>query len=570
MRASNEIRERIDEISSSLKHLTEEDTKYECLKKALYDLWDEDETASRPARKVVLFAFFKPTLAYLSERLTADQVSSRLISGDVPIPERESRIDEFANDPDIRLLLSSEVGSEGLDLQFASVVVNYDLPWNPMVVEQRIGRIDRIGQPMPRVVILNLVATDTIEERILYRLYERIGVFEESVGEVDPILGEPVEKLAIDALRGDLTERQQDLLAEQKEKAWHDQRLQAEGLARNTDSLMAADQSFLDEIDGLIGRRKVPSASELHAYIGAYLSAHFAGSRFPKRLIERVSEIRTPSDVGHLVLRALPHDPEAVRFARMLQTGPVKATFDQDAALKHANAELIHARHPLVQAVMREGDRERDGLPRSFALRLDSADLADLAEDLEGDFAFEIHLLETGGVRPRVSLVPLFLDGENRLLDDSVSEDLLLAMLDSAVSLEPLPELAVGVADRLSGHLEEHLASRRSAIVRTVVELNTVRVERTRTTLAASLDHRVNEAKRRLLDLESKSAAAFAISMARAKLARAESERRGRLADMEDLAKPSIENELVAAGILCVAPVDIGTSKRNGVLPDSM
>lgn len=548
--SSRDLRERMEEVNASLARLTEEDTKYECLKDALDSLWARDESEGSPPRKIVLFAFFKPTLAYLNERLAADKVPCRLISGDVPIPEREARIDEFATNADIRLLLSSEVGSEGLDLQFSSVVVNYDLPWNPMVVEQRIGRIDRIGQATPKIVILNLVANDTVEERILYRLYERIGIFKESIGEVEPILGEPVEKLAADDLRGDLTEEQREVRAEQAAQAWHDQRLQAEGLAENTDSLMAADQSFLDEIDGLIGRRKVPTASELHAYVNNYLSAHFAGSRFPNRLIERVSEIRTPSDVGRLVLRAFPHDPEAVRFARMLETGAVRATFDQDAALKHANAELIHARHPLVRTVMKEGDRQRDALPRAFALTLEPTELDNVASGINGDLAFTIHLLETGGVRPRVSLVPLFLDAEGRLLDDAMSEDLLLTMLDSAVSLEPMPQLDVALVDGFSEQLGKYLAGRRDTIVRTERELNTVRAERLRTTLTAALNHRVSEAARRWADLEKKGAAAFAITMARAKLDRAKGEKKARLGGLDDTAKPSIETELVAAGIL--------------------
>ena len=183
---SRRIQERLDEVTSAIDRLTEEDTKYEDLKRSLFDIWKEDDSTGSAPRKVVLFAFFKPTLGHLRERLREDGITCQLISGDVAIPEREDRIDEFANDPEIRVLLSSEVGSEGLDLQFASVVVNYDLPWNPMVVEQRIGRIDRIGQAAPRIVILNMVAADTIEDRILGRLYERIGIFKESIGEIDP------------------------------------------------------------------------------------------------------------------------------------------------------------------------------------------------------------------------------------------------------------------------------------------------------------------------------------------------------------------------------------------------
>ncbi len=547
---SGSIREKLDEITSSLERLTEEDTKYERLKDALHGVWREDRDAGRPPRKVVLFAFFKPTLAYLNERLGNDRIQSRLINGDVPIPQREARIDEFASNPDIRLLLSSEVGSEGLDLQFASVVVNYDLPWNPMVVEQRIGRIDRIGQATSRIVILNLVASETIEERILYRLYERIGIFRESIGEIEPILGESVEKLAADAIRGDLTEKEQRSQADDSADAWRDERLKAEGLANETDSLMAADQSFLDEIEGLIGRRKVPSSDELHAYVGGYLAANFAGSRFPQKLVSHVADIRTPPDVGRLVLQAFPTDREAVRFGRMLEAGAVRATFDQDAALKHANAELIHSRHPFVRMVMTEGDRDRSTMPRSFALALKAADLADSATGLSGDLMFEIHLFDTGGIRPRITLVPLFLSEQDRFLSDAESEDLLLSMLDHSSSLDPAPQLEPRLVSRVSQRLRDQLGSRRSAVVSTERELNAVRTSRLKTTLAVALDYRVSEAETRLGSLQDKGAAPFAIKMARAKLDRANRERTSRLDSLDESTDPNVETEMVAAGVL--------------------
>ena len=544
------VQDKLEEITTALGGLTDEDTKYAHLKRTLRSIWREDDSTAGPPRKVVLFAFFKPTLGYLRERLIADGITCRLISGDVRMPDREARIDEFANDPAIRVLLSSEVGSEGLDLQFASAVVNYDLPWNPMVVEQRIGRIDRIGQAAPRIVILNLVAADTIEDRILCRLYERIGIFKESVGEIDPILGETVENLASQAIRGELSEEEQRTRVNESADAMKDQRLEAETLASSTDSLMAADQSFLDEIEGLVGRRKIPSGTELHAYVAGFLSSRFAGSRFPKNLITGVADISTPPGVGKLVLDTCSSDPEGVRFGRMLETGSAKATFDQDAALKHANAELLHSRHPLVRAVTNE--RERQSSTRSFALMLEPSNLIGAAERLEGDYAFEVHLFDSKGVRPRVSLVPLFVDDEHHVLDETASEDLLLSMLDSAVSLEPRPVLETELIDRLSWALNGHLEDRRAKTVLNERKLNDVRKERLRATLAVAFDHRVDESRRRLEALEGKGAAAFAITMAKAKLERAEQERSSRLGTLDSGATPDLETELVAAGVLHV------------------
>jgi hypothetical protein len=90
----------------------------------------------------------------------------------------------------IQILLGADAASEGLNLQQFSALINYDLPWNPMRVEQRIGRIDRIGQEAPTVKILNLYMEGAIEEDAYYTLRHRIGVFEEVIGPLQPILAE--------------------------------------------------------------------------------------------------------------------------------------------------------------------------------------------------------------------------------------------------------------------------------------------------------------------------------------------------------------------------------------------
>jgi superfamily II DNA or RNA helicase len=116
------------------------DTKYRRLRTIL-----EDFLREHPKEKIIVFSTFRATLDYLAERLVSDRVSCIVLKGG----QRETKdeiIRRFSEPDGPSVLLSSEVGGEGVDLQFSRVVINYDLPWNPMRLEQRIGRVDRLGQ----------------------------------------------------------------------------------------------------------------------------------------------------------------------------------------------------------------------------------------------------------------------------------------------------------------------------------------------------------------------------------------------------------------------------------------
>ncbi|MDD5015902.1 MAG: DEAD/DEAH box helicase, partial [Atribacterota bacterium] len=106
------------------------DSKYDALIKTIKELEEAE-----PERKIIIFSYFKKTLEYLSNKLDFSRYRNIVISGEYKREERNLRIQQFKNDPAIKIMLTSEVGSEGLDFQFCHIMVNYDLPWNPMVVE---------------------------------------------------------------------------------------------------------------------------------------------------------------------------------------------------------------------------------------------------------------------------------------------------------------------------------------------------------------------------------------------------------------------------------------------------
>ena len=140
--------------------------------------------------KLVIFTQFINTQKFLQETLQRNGYEVTIFNGEMDIDQKEKSIKRFRQKS--RILITTEAGGEGRNLKFVNIMINYDLPWNPMMIEQRIGRLDRIGQKST-VYIYNLTCKGTIEERILKVLNERIRLFKESVGALDPILGE-IEK----------------------------------------------------------------------------------------------------------------------------------------------------------------------------------------------------------------------------------------------------------------------------------------------------------------------------------------------------------------------------------------
>lgn len=153
-----------------------------------------DEKRKLPNNKLLVFSTFRHTLRYLHEHLVATGIRVGLVHGGVPDDERRDLRARFAKsktEPEaIDVLLSSEVGTEGLDYQFCDALVNYDLPWNPMRIEQRIGRIDRRGQRSETIAIKNLIVSGTVDASIYERCLTRIGVFQRALGGSEAILGD--------------------------------------------------------------------------------------------------------------------------------------------------------------------------------------------------------------------------------------------------------------------------------------------------------------------------------------------------------------------------------------------
>jgi superfamily II DNA or RNA helicase len=312
------------------------------------------ERLQDPDSKVIVFSYFKKTLSYLQRRLLESGYKSALIDGDVPMEDRLVRIEEFRTNPSLQVLLSSEVGSEGIDLQFCHLLVNYDLPWNPMKVEQRIGRLDRLGQKAERINIINFSVHGTIEEKILQRLYERIGIFKHSLGDLEPILGAMVQELTMDLLSQSLTPEQEEQRITQTRQAIEAKRQQEAELVEQSTVFFGTSDYILEQIGQAreLGRWITPE--DLMSFIQDFFENAYRGTRInwhrPGKGLVSVTLSNDARNEFALFCKRQPTN--LITTLTHPGGGPVILAFESDAAQEFPAYEFLSHFHPLVRWVI--------------------------------------------------------------------------------------------------------------------------------------------------------------------------------------------------------------------------
>jgi superfamily II DNA or RNA helicase len=495
------------------------DTKLEKLVEAIRRIWKEDGTANRNQRKIVIFSYFRRTLEYLRTALAKRGFNLRMIHGGISVDEREFVIDEFLEREDVPLLLTSEVGGEGIDLQKASVLFNYDLPWNPMVVEQRIGRLDRIGQQAKRIVIVNFIVKDSIEEYVLQRLLEKIDIFRESIGEMDPIIGEEIERLTERALSGELSSQEVKQVVEERGDALKTRVVEARSMLSRVDNLLAADQNLVDEINAVTGERQIPSESDLLLFLNMFLERNFSGCQLPLQVATKVIKVDLRGPLGAKIEAAAPEiGLDAALFGRRIMGGPVELTLSREAGYRHPRAEMLHLRHPLVKFIVSEIAKEKK--ISAFALSLNESSLLP-----PGLYGFLVSLVEFKGQRTTTRLATVFSDIENNTIWNNPEETtpVVLQMLENGrdIEIKDITQTQVQeVKERLLAGLDDVKAEWDQRERR----LDQVRREQRRAILQGAVQLKLERAKQRLSTLLERNAAEFPMRMAQAQLEKAERE----------------------------------------------
>ena len=406
----------------NLADLEHQDGKYRELRRFL-----KRELGKNPAEKFVIFAYFRGTLQYLRRRLESDGITTSLIMGDMGDAKWDI-VNHFRQDNGPAVLLSSEVGSEGIDLQHCRFLVNYDLPWNPMKVEQRIGRLDRLGQKAERISIINFSLEDTVEERILEQLYERIQVFQESIGDLENILGAMTEKLLIELFDANLTPQEKEQRATETVMALLKERTLQNELETEAINMMAFSDHILRSITDSREQGRWLQPAEVHAFVEDCFSRYYPGTVIaPSPKHNHLYDI-TLSEDAKIDLQFFFNQHRCATPTKLhTSSTPVTCFFDPKIAGSMGKRnELLDATHPLILWIRHRYETAAQKLHPVSATRIDQPTIG-LSPGL---YIYAAHRWTFSGIKTESQLAyKVARCSDGNLLSDQVSESVLITLM---------------------------------------------------------------------------------------------------------------------------------------------
>jgi SNF2 family DNA or RNA helicase len=515
------------------------DSKFEALRRCLEEL-----TISQRGKPILIFSYFKRTLEYLSRRIESLGYSNAIISGSFTPAERDARISAFRVGK-YQILLSSEVGSEGLDFQFCHILFNYDLPWNPMVVEQRIGRLDRFGQKAEKILIFNLSAPGTIEDDILNRLYGRINLFESYIGDLEAILGEEITGLTKDLFDPDLSEGERRARIDQAGLLLEKRKAQFEEWERSSPQFIGHDEYYRQEVDRVQALGRFLRGEDLLVFVEDFIS-HY----------DQKSEI-VPDGPGIYRLEAseklvqflidLPEDDQKPEFCRRMHQNSLRVTFDSEVAERLKDVCFVHVRHFLVRGIVNEYQHiGTDFHPVSRVQLSASASLA------PGDYLYLLGRATIRAAREQDSLLPIILNIRSLDVLDEDNAQLCLSRLVSESNDAPIPEVDTELLSQAHSVAESVLAQRFQERREEVERLNKAFVEARLSSVAESYRSRIRRKEALLERARSNRQAASYIRMLEGGIRNLKAEQQTRENQIEQLRSVTAEHRVTAAGMLHV------------------
>lgn len=345
-------------MAKKIIHLSEtlcpKDEKLDCLISAV------TEKQLQANNKIILFSAFRHTLNYIEKHLRDKGYRVAQVNGSVKDEARVALRERFElsrEQPDaLDILLFTEVGCEGLDYQFCNMMINYDLPWNPMAIEQRIGRIDRRGQQSDSVTICNIITNGTIDAKVYTRCLTRIGIFENSIGECSSILGSITREIHDIVYDPTLTPEERDY---KLEKMADNEVSKLQEMKR-----LESDQRelFGFDLSGYVMDQQVADAENLwttpaciEALVTHYLSellgpgSYVLGEKGQKSL--RLSKEHRDLLYEELKKAGFKRSATLEQWRKYLRGSDaiIQITFDQTIAEKNRKSVFMNPVHPLVK-----------------------------------------------------------------------------------------------------------------------------------------------------------------------------------------------------------------------------
>ena len=375
--------------------------------------------------KLIVFSYFKATLEYLGERLSALGIPSQVLHGDVA-KNKQSAIDRFRRRTDARVLLTSEIASEGVDLQFCSLIVNYDLPWNPMKIEQRIGRIDRIGQHATKVLIWNMGYADTIDERIHTCLLKKLDIFERALGGMEVILGEQINELTSDLMSRKLTPEQEEARIAQTFVAIENVRQQQEELEASAGHLIAHGGYILERVRAAHEFRHRITGNDLKTFVKDYLNRYATGFDFIEDEGDPlVVSVRLPFDLA-VRLQDFIRKGRLQARSQLVRGDRVRCWFHNKIDRITPGREVVSQFHPLIRFISTDLNQRSEAFYPLVAVKVPRTAESQL---MHGIYAFVCKRWTFDGLRTDETLRTraLELNGDACLLDSDQSWNLVNA-----------------------------------------------------------------------------------------------------------------------------------------------
>ncbi len=332
--------EKLIELSKDIIR-SEEEIKIRQLKQTLIELNEKF-----PNEKIIIFTESKDTLEYLEGKIKQWGYSVNTIYGGMSLEERIKAESIFRNETQV--LIATEAAGEGINLQFCHLMINYDIPWNPNRLEQRMGRIHRYGQTK-EVYVFNLVNTDTREGQVLNRLFDKLEEIKKALGsdKVFDVISEVFEGINLSQLLVEAAvhaRNQDEILKEIEIKVDEEYIKKVKDNLGDTLATRFIDYTRIREMrDKALEHKLIPEYTE-NFFKKAF---SLAGGRFNERKDGFLSIDFIPYEI-----RDIANDDNFKRKYGSLLTKYKKATFDKEIAFKNPDAEFISFGHPLFEAVL--------------------------------------------------------------------------------------------------------------------------------------------------------------------------------------------------------------------------